>query len=149
MSKSDVAIGQLLNPTHSLVKRVFVPMDQKCREPEDWNLRRCVTVSGDRAWEDQCIDHDVVEYYGAGSCPELTMCMNILSPEPDAALTIACVGRPNEKSQSNNNPNSQTGVVNVLNSTYGDGVPVEHIISIPLVKAILGASVSAFMEGTY
>jgi len=148
VSKSDGAIGQSLNQTHSLAKRVFTPMDQKCREPEDWNLRRCVTGSGDRAWEDQCINHDVVEYYVPGTCPEDTMCMNILSPEPEAALTIACVGPPNEKSQSNSEPNSQTGVISILNSTYGNGSPINRTISIPLVKAIPEASVSAFMEGT-
>lgn len=149
VSKGDVATGRSLNQTHSLVKRAYVPNDQKCREPEDWNLRRCVTGGGDRAWEDQCIDHDLHEYYGFGSCPEDTMCMFALSPEPDVALTIACVGRPKDKSQSNNNPNSQTGVVSVPNSAFGTGDPVERIVSIPVVKAMSGASVSAFMEGTY
>jgi hypothetical protein len=58
--------------------------------------------------------------------------MNASSPAPDYELTIVCIGRPSDKSDSDFN--QQTGVVEVENELIQ--VPAERIASVKPISAL-------------
>ena len=141
VSKGGVAAGQSFNLTHSLVKRAEIPSDQKCRQPSDWVGRSCIIQLGDEAWTDKCLGDDHVIYWRLGICPPNTMCTNtFILPE---TITIVCIDRPSGITDTG--ANQQTGVAEL---GAGSEPAREHIVSIPVLNPISGASVSAVIEGT-
>jgi hypothetical protein len=144
VSKGSVVAGQSLNLTHLLEKRVEIPPDQKCRQPSDWIGRRCMIEfgNGDDTWADQCLGDDRVLYWELGTCPPDKMCTNkFILPE---TITIVCIDRPT--GITDRGANQQTGVAEV----GAGGEPArEHVVSIPVLNPVPGASVSALMEGLY
>jgi hypothetical protein len=158
VSKDGVAVGHSLNMTHSLAKRDWAPPDQKCRQADDWVVRRCQTLTSDLAWEDLCVTTDgtfVEIYTGQGFCPFGTICINALFESIDpfdlwSEGIIVCIARP-------------TSIMVLVITTYGlqqNGVevigaqtgitdPSHTTVSVTLKNRIPGASVSAFLEGTY
>ncbi|KIM73568.1 hypothetical protein PILCRDRAFT_15148 [Piloderma croceum F 1598] len=143
VSGGGIAAGQSLNLTHSLAKRAEIPPDQKCHQPSDWIGRRCMIEfgNGDDTWADQCLGDDRVLYWELGTCPPNTMCTNkFILPE---TITIVCINRP--AGITDTGANQQTGVAQIGASAEPAR---EHIVSIPVLNPIPGASVSVFMEGT-
>ena len=153
VSKDNVSAGQSLNLTHVLAKRDWFPADQKCDEPEHWHARNCVAEEVDRIWYDSCLDEEDIPYYGWGICPEDTICMDTYGPLPDQAPTITCVIRPSCdacKPNITGGPpplNGQTGVYQ-LGDPYEIRPPLRGI-SVTMETSISGASVTAFLEGTF
>lgn len=142
VSKGNVTAGQSFSLTHSLVKRVEIPSDQKCHQLSDWVGRSCVIEFGDQSWADTCLGDDFVKYWKLGSCPENTMCTNkFILPE---TITIVCIDRPS--GVANTGADQQTGVADLGAATEP---AMEHVVSIPILNPISGASVSALIEGTY
>ena len=141
VSKDNDSAGPSLSPTHVLAKR------------EDWHARNCVAEEVDQIWYGECIDMDGDVSYGWGICPDETICMDVYGPEPDYAPTIACVIRPTcdacKPSIAGGPPplNGQTGVYQ-LGDPYEIRPPLRGI-SVTMETSISGASVTAFMEGTY
>ena len=154
VTKDNVLAGQSLSMTHVLAKRDWSPPDQTCDEPEHWNARHCVAEAVDRIWYDACIDMDGDVSYGFGICPEDTICMDTYGPEPDFPATIACVIRPTcdacKPSITGESPpaNGQTGTYQI--GTYDHSIkPTLRSVSVTMGSSISGASVTAFIEGTY
>jgi hypothetical protein len=146
-SEDGVAAGQLLNLTHALAKREFVPVDQLCTDPEHWLYRNCLSWLLDSAWIDSCLGDDDVEYEKLGSCPLGTLCMNTYSPPPDYTPTIICMARPERL---NGNPSGNPPANGQVGSIYLSVANVSTpAISVELARAVKGAAVSAFIEGTY
>ena len=130
--------------THSLVDR-WVPEDQKCATPAQWQSRVCRPTIGDRAWEDRCRGPNggsVVRYVLSYCSDANTICSNVIYR---SAEIILCVPRPVAQSEVPA-PNQQTGV-SPFGSNYD--LNVEHIQSVTLTNDISLASVSALLEGTY
>jgi hypothetical protein len=148
-SEDGVAAGQLLNLTHALAKRDYVPVDQLCEDRAHWLFRNCLSWLLDSAWIDTCLGEDEVGYDKLGGCPVGTMCMNTYSPPPDYTPTIICMIRP---SGPNGNPsgnppaNGQVGYYRLSEQGISDSTTA---ISVALVRAVKRAAVSAFIEGTY
>lgn len=152
VSKDNVSTGQSLSLTHVLAKRVWTPPDQTCNEPEDWDARHCVAAAVDKIWYDSCIDAEGDVSYGWGICPDTTICMNVYGPEPDQAPTIACVYRPSCDSC---RPTIAAGPPPASGQTgmhlFGAWNIRPQILRFQVImdKSISGASVTAFIEGTY
>jgi len=141
---------QLLNLTHALAKRDYVPVDQLCNEPTDWLSRNCLSSQLDQVWLDNCMDDQEDEYSKLGICPPGTMCMNTYSPPPDYFPTIICMIRPlGPAGNPSGNPpaNGQAGLYQVSNAN--DSTAVERIVSVELGKDVLAGAVSALIEGMY
>lgn len=142
VSKGDVAAGQSFSPIHSLVKRVQIPSDQMCNQRSDWVGRSCILELGDKVWYDKCLGDDHVVYWKLGSCPEDKMCTNkFIVPD---TITIVCIDRPSGITDTG--ANQQSGIAN-LGAALEPAK--EHVVSIPILNPIKGASVSALIEGTY
>ena len=153
VSKDNISAGQLLNLTHTLAKRDWLPEDQMCNDPEDWHSRNCVAQEVDKIWCDTCIDVDGVVSYGWEICPDKTICMDTFGPEPDLAPTITCVILPtcNACTPSITGgppPVSVQTRVQQVNMNYAIN-PELHIVSITMETSKSGASVTVFLEGTY
>jgi hypothetical protein len=139
--KGSVAAGQSFNLTHSLVKHAKIPSDQKCHQPSDWVGRSCIIQLGDKAWTDKCLGDNGVIYWRLGICPPNKMCTNTFIL-PDT-ITIVCIDCPSGITDTGTN--QQTGVTEL---GAGSEPAREHIVSIPVLNPISGASVSAVIEGT-
>ena len=90
--------------------------------------------------------------YGWGICPEETICMNTYGPEPDQAPTIACVFRPSCDGCRPNiaaGPPPANGQAGVHLFGTSSMRPRRLRLSVTIGTRIPGASVTAFMEGTY
>jgi hypothetical protein len=155
VSKDGVAVGHSFNLTHSLAKRQYAPEDQKCLQADDWVARTCYTLNGDVEWMDWCLGLFVGVYVVGGVCPFGTMCMDTEIENTDPFntlpnLIIACVPRPNTiyVIQITIFEIQQNGVV-VVGPQTGITDPGHTTVSITLQKRIPGATVSAFLEGTY
>ena len=154
VTKDNVSAGQSLSLTHVLAKRDWFPTDQTCHDPEDWHSRSCVAQAVDRIWYDTCVDIDEDVSYGLGICPEDTICMNTYGPEPDQTPTIACVIRPTcdacKPSITGGPPpaNGQTGTYRIGTNDNSIKPPL-RAVSVTMESSISGASVTAFIEGTY
>ena len=153
VSKDNILAGQSHNLTHTLAKRDWFPADQTCNDPADWHSRNCVAQEVDKIWYDTCIDADGDVSYGWGICPDETICMDTYGPEPDLAPTITCAIRPTcdacKPTITGGPPpvSGQTGVQQV-NTNYAIN-PELRGVSITMETSISGASVTAFLEGTY
>jgi hypothetical protein len=142
-SNGGVAAVQSLNQTYSLAKRDYVPPDQKCDHADHWLGRRCLPGTSDRAWEDSCLDRDIIRaYWIVDYCPENTMCMNTLGPPENYPEIILCIFRPIV--ESNSTQNQQTGVYQVGNVGLGNA---EHTVSVSIKEGISDATVAAYLEG--
>jgi hypothetical protein len=149
VSRGGVAAGQSLKLMHSLAKRVYIPPDQLCDNPDDWVSRECVTGLSDLEWEDNChTDADVI-YLRVGECPEDTMCQNTLvqdENDEEPIETISCISRPR-----NNNvvaPDQQSGVSRLSNTSSGESGPSQRTLSVMVETNLVDATVSGLVEAT-
>lgn len=123
VSKDDVAVGQSPNLTHALAKRLYVPPDQLCTHPDNWDARDCLSLQHDQVWLEHCLDKKHEPYLKLGICLGDTMCMNAYSPAPDFADTVMCVvcpqkntGNPNIHGQ--NSPTARQCGVYLVNKVF-------------------------------
>ena len=153
-SANPVPASDSLNVTHVLAKRAWYPITQLCENPEDWVARECVGGKiFDRAWRDECVDHEGDVDYDWGQCPTDSVCVDTIHKQGDNLYqTIMCINRPNKEAQQPNTsskppPSGQCGV-QVVSGAYTLR-PAVRTVPVEITQAISGAAITSFIEGTY
>ena len=142
--KGDIVVRE------SLAIAVYIPIDQKCDQREQWYGRHCFNVAGlDNEWFDTCLVDPATNGFEtkAGSCQPDEMCVPIRVRDVDDTRdkdSINCMRRPTKPKETA--PNRQSGVVTVINTISG---AQQHIVSVDITTNLPEASVSAVLEGRY
>ena len=153
-SANAIPARDSLNVTHVLAKRQWYPINQLCQNAEEWVARQCVGGKiFDRAYRDECVDHNGEVDYDWGECPTDSVCVDTIHSQNDLLYpTITCITRPNKEAQQPNTsykppPTGQCGV-QVVSGAYTLR-PAVRTVPIEITQAISGAAITSFIEGTY